>query len=49
MWMGARLHRGRRCPGALERGFLERIKTDCREAVDWVVMWHLRQHPEQMN
>jgi hypothetical protein len=49
MWMGQRLHIEQRCPGLLERGFLDRVKADCPDAVDWVVMWHFRQCPEQMN
>jgi hypothetical protein len=47
--MGKRLHEERRCPGPLERGFLDRVKADCPNEVDAVVMWHFRQHPEQMN
>jgi hypothetical protein len=35
MWMGERLHREQRCPGPLERGFLDRIERDCPDAVDW--------------
>jgi hypothetical protein len=49
MWMGARLHRERRCPGPLEHGFLDRVKADCPDAVDAVVMEYFRQHPGQLN
>jgi hypothetical protein len=49
MWMGYRLHNEQRCPGLLEHGFLDRIKSDCPDGVDWVVMEHFRHHPEQRN
>jgi hypothetical protein len=49
MWMGERLQIEQRCPGPLERGFLDHIKRDCPDAVDWVVMQHFQQHPEQLN
>jgi hypothetical protein len=47
IWMGFRLHDERRCPGPLERGFLDRVKAECPDAVDWVVMEYFRHHPEQ--
>jgi hypothetical protein len=49
IWMGERLQRERRCPGPLERGFLDRIKADCPDVVDAVVMEHFRQNPQQLN
>jgi hypothetical protein len=49
MFMGERLYREQRCPGPLERGFLDRIRDDCPDVVDAVVMEHFRQHPQQLN
>jgi hypothetical protein len=49
MWMGARLLDDERCVGPLERGFLDRVRTDCPEAVDRFLMTYFQYHPEALN
>jgi hypothetical protein len=49
MWMGARLLDDERCPGPLELGFIERVRTQRPDAIDRVVMDYYRYLPGKMN
>jgi hypothetical protein len=48
MFMGAQLLDDERCPGPLERAFIERVRSDCPEAVDHFFILMHKHHPERI-